>query len=291
MTTFSVIITTHNRPRWLTECLDSILAQWHPPDEVIVVDDGSRTSTHRALHPYLRSHWITHLRQQQQGWGAARLNGARLATGEVLVFLDDDCIAPSHWLSAYANAYAAHPDADGIAGSLAPAARQNLAGAKQYRGHIAYFETMNTQWNSRFGHAGQVWFSFGGNRSFRRAVWLGAQSDSTTWYADDTTIDMTLREQGRVIYYEPAAWVCHRYYLTLEHRLRAAYRYGLSPASITSLLHPETPARGLLTRWSALRQEFPDFSWRAHLWYITTQPLIWAARHTGKWVSSQGRKR
>ena len=38
----SVVIPNWNGRRWLPDCLQSLGAQTHPPDEVIVVDNGSR---------------------------------------------------------------------------------------------------------------------------------------------------------------------------------------------------------------------------------------------------------
>jgi hypothetical protein len=38
---FSVLINNHNYGPYLRECVESVLAQTRPPDEVIVVDNGS----------------------------------------------------------------------------------------------------------------------------------------------------------------------------------------------------------------------------------------------------------
>ncbi|HKA23153.1 MAG TPA: glycosyltransferase family 2 protein [Blastocatellia bacterium] len=86
--TVSVIIPTHNHSRFVGQAIDSVLAQTHAPFEVIVVDDGSSDDTPAALVPY--SAQIRVLRQDNQGVSAARNNGARVATGDVLAFLDAD---------------------------------------------------------------------------------------------------------------------------------------------------------------------------------------------------------
>lgn len=288
---FSVIIPTHNRPRLLARCLESVLTQTFPTDcyEVIVVDDGSGPATARVLQPYAASRRVRALRQAQQGWGAARQAGAQVARYEQLAFLDDDCAAPPGWLAAYAMVYAAHPDAAGVAGGLRPGPRVNVAGWKQYGGHLDYFRQLNAPLGAQPEQPGRVWFSFGGNRTFRREVWLAAPLAAPWWYADDTAIDLWLRAQGAVIYYEPAAWVEHHYILTMGQRLRAAYRYGRSEvhwraasAELRAVLaqlraRTGTPAS---SRWLAAVAGLRPGDW---LWYALTQPFVRLARVMGRW--------
>jgi glycosyltransferase involved in cell wall biosynthesis len=102
----------------------SVLAQTLPPErfEIIVVDDGSRIPAERVLQTTPASGRLRVLRQTQQGWARARQLGAQQARGEILVFLDDDCRAPAHWLEAYDRVYAAHPGVNGVGGALRPGA-------------------------------------------------------------------------------------------------------------------------------------------------------------------------
>jgi glycosyltransferase involved in cell wall biosynthesis len=281
---FSVIIPTHNRPRLLRRCLQSVLAQDLPAQryEVIVVDDGSRPRTQQTLRLFLKDARVTVLRQSQQGWGAARQLGARQSRAETLVFLDDDCIAPPGWLAAYATAYAQHPEADGVAGGLRPAGRMNVAGRKHYLGHRAYFNRHNAPLDIDVEHAGRAWFTFGGNRSFRREVWWDAQPAHALWYFDDYAIDLTLRAQERFVYYEPAAWVAHTYVLSVTQRIRAAYRYGRSEAEWDPPNLPEAQPLTVGARWARLTEACPTASIWARGWYALTQPLAWIARRLGQ---------
>ena len=134
-------------------------------------------------------------------------------------------------------------------------------------------------------------FTYGGNRSFRRDIWLRAQAPRSSWYFDDTEIDLRLRELGARVYYTPEAWVAHAYDLSLPQRLQAAFRYGRSeatrdPHSLPALPRPAEPsglrARGLRDRWQRLRAECPSATFAARLWYALTQPLAWVARKLGQ---------
>jgi glycosyltransferase involved in cell wall biosynthesis len=82
----SVIIPAHNEERWLGDCLDSLARQSHPDFEVIVVDDSSRDRTGEIA----RARGARVVRVERAGAAGARNAGARLATGEILAFLDAD---------------------------------------------------------------------------------------------------------------------------------------------------------------------------------------------------------
>ena len=194
---FSVIIPTYNRPRLLVACVRSVLAQDFPHEryEIIVVDDGGRGASRRILAPFLGTGRVRYLWQKRKGWGQARRLGARECRGDTLAFIDDDCVAPQGWLACYARVFAAHPEASGIGGGLRPGSRMNVAGRKQYLGHLARFDRLNQPMGIRVDRAGWVCFTFGGNRTFRREAWLEAQrGNSSSWYYDDYVVDLRLRE-------------------------------------------------------------------------------------------------
>ena len=96
----SVIIPTYNRPDYLREAVDSILAQTYPFIEILVIDDGSSNGgalTKSALKPYLsaessssRLPQVTYLYQKNGGLVSAVNRGLALARGEYIQRLDDD---------------------------------------------------------------------------------------------------------------------------------------------------------------------------------------------------------
>jgi hypothetical protein len=104
----SVVIPTYNSGRFLAQALDSVLAQTLPPEEVIVVDDGSRDDTSDRVKPYAGR--VRVIRQENQGVAAARNRGLGEATGDVIAFLDADDVWHPRKLEMQVQALAENPD-------------------------------------------------------------------------------------------------------------------------------------------------------------------------------------
>ncbi len=86
MAKISVIIPTRGRLHFLSQAVQSILAQSQAPHEIIVVDDGEGAA--QAVGDMHRC--ITVLDNQQRGPVPARILGVAHATGDCIAFLDDD---------------------------------------------------------------------------------------------------------------------------------------------------------------------------------------------------------
>jgi glycosyltransferase involved in cell wall biosynthesis len=91
----SVIVPVYNVAAYLSACLDSVLAQTHTELEVIVVDDGSTDSSGAIADGYAaRDPRVRVVHTANQGLGAARNEGQRHATGDLLAFADSDDVVP-----------------------------------------------------------------------------------------------------------------------------------------------------------------------------------------------------
>jgi len=106
----SVVVPTYNRAAVLEQCLQSLGVQHYPRDryEIIVVDDGSTDSTSVLMDSIRLPVGLRFVRQANQGSGAARNAGARYATGDILLFIDDDVVATPNLLSAHAEMHRQH---------------------------------------------------------------------------------------------------------------------------------------------------------------------------------------
>ncbi len=91
----SVIIPAYNVESSLARCIDSALSQGLKPTQIIVVNDGSDDNTREVATSY--GDQIIYIEQQNQGQGAARNTGLKIATGRFIAFLDAD----DYWLQGF----------------------------------------------------------------------------------------------------------------------------------------------------------------------------------------------
>ncbi len=114
----SVIIVTFNRRPLLKSCLESILHQESYKDyEIIVIDNGSTDGTDNLVEATFKES-VKYIRNS----GRIPLNtcknlGIQNASGEIIAFIDDDCIAPNNWLDTIEKSIA---DYDFIGGAVLP---------------------------------------------------------------------------------------------------------------------------------------------------------------------------
>lgn len=90
--TFSVVVTTFNRPQLLEQALKGIEDQLHPPHQIIVVDDASDTDNRAIIKQFSNLTITYHKLPLHSGANMARNAGILLANQDVVAFLDDDDI-------------------------------------------------------------------------------------------------------------------------------------------------------------------------------------------------------
>ena len=92
----SIIIPVYNIDKFLSRCLDSVLAQTYANWEAILIDDGSSDKSGDICDIYLaRDSRIKVVHKKNEGVVSARKEGIKLSEGEFIYFLDgDDYISP-----------------------------------------------------------------------------------------------------------------------------------------------------------------------------------------------------
>lgn len=95
----SIIIPTRNRKTLLRKCLQRLAIQVGKDDEVLVIDNGSRDNTKRVVLDFQDKLPLRYFFEPRKGPSFARNLGVKKAKGEIVAFLDDDCLASANWLS------------------------------------------------------------------------------------------------------------------------------------------------------------------------------------------------
>ncbi len=92
----SVIVPVYNVEKYVSNCLDTLLAQTYPNLEIIAVDDGSKDSSGSICDEYAKRHEnILVVHKQNAGLGMARNTGLEHVSGEYVTFIDsDDWVEP-----------------------------------------------------------------------------------------------------------------------------------------------------------------------------------------------------
>jgi GT2 family glycosyltransferase len=98
--TASIIVVTYNGLPYTKMCLTSLLLSgWRGQDQLIVVDNGSSDGTVPYLRELARLNPSVQIvfNERNRGFAAANNHGLLLATGEVLILLNNDTIVSEGW--------------------------------------------------------------------------------------------------------------------------------------------------------------------------------------------------
>lgn len=119
----SVVVCTRNRADQLAEFLQSAAGLSVPPGltwELIIVDNGSSDHTAQVVESFASKIPVRCVREDRAGLSNARNRGVDEATGDYICWTDDDVMLDPEWLSAYVEAFQAHPEAAVFAGRILP---------------------------------------------------------------------------------------------------------------------------------------------------------------------------
>lgn len=118
--TVSVVIPVLNEEKYLGECLKALRENSVAPLEIFVVDGGSTDNT-RKIAERMGAVVLNNPRGHAAG---GRNVGIKEAKGEIIAFIDGDCIPDKNWIAEIKNAF--EENVDGIGGYVEPAHPENL---------------------------------------------------------------------------------------------------------------------------------------------------------------------
>ena len=115
----SVVIPAYNCSSSIGRCLDSVLAQTRPADEIVIIDDGSSDGTAGICEGYSREYnQIIYHYQDNAGVAVARNKGIELSTSNWVAFLDSDDAWLPEKLAIQGSFIDENPDVAWVAGAF-----------------------------------------------------------------------------------------------------------------------------------------------------------------------------
>lgn len=218
----SVVVPSYRRPDRLRACLAALAGQDYPGDrfEVVVVDDGSPEPLATLTPEFADRLRLGIHRQANAGPAAARNVGARLASGQLLAFTDDDCEPEPGWVRALAEAHLAAPEAM-IGGPIVNALPdQHCAEASQLLVSFLY------EW---FADGAASQFFASNNLALPRDAFLAMDGFDTSFPrpgGEDRELCERWRRNGRALVAAPRAVVRHSHGMSLRAFCRQHWNYG-----------------------------------------------------------------
>jgi len=109
MSRLSVIIPTRDRPVLLSNCLSALAASFPADAETIVVSDACYISIEPYVAPFVERLQLRCITAEGRGPSAARNRGLAAASGDIVLFTDDDCLPRPDWATLLASGVSLSP--------------------------------------------------------------------------------------------------------------------------------------------------------------------------------------
>ena len=218
---FSIIIPTYERPHSIEKTLLSIsdLKQEQEPIQVVVVNDASRVPYDTVIEKYKKRLDLKYTIQKHQGPARARNRGAELATGQYLVFIDDDCTFSPSWFQSVRNAV--KPDRV-VGGKTVNNLDENIFAVSSQ----VLIDYLYSYYNKE--HQSSL-FLTSNNMIVPRVIFNAIHGFDTTFIdaaAEDRDFCDRLLKAGYKIVYHPEILIHHFHKMNFRHYLHQHFKYG-----------------------------------------------------------------
>ena len=233
----SVVVPAYNAETTIGPLLDSLLRVDYPDFEVIVINDGSRDGTHDVVVRYP----VRLVNQWNKGASAARDAGLRLASGEIVAYVDSDVTVTPDWLRNLVKPFA-DPSIAATTGHMIVMKNETCASWMRSLDIERRYSRRKTF--TRVAH--------GPNCAFRRSILLEVGGFDPAWYhAEDTEVSYRIWQKGYRIRYVPEAIVYHvadenwRTFLRKRYRDSKAFTRMLARYTRSAMLEDDFVSLGM----------------------------------------------
>lgn len=214
MTSVSVVIPNYNGVKLLQPCLDSLLAQSRPVDEIIVVDDASSDGSAEFVRQHYPAVNVT-TRSYNGGFCASANDGLRQGSGDLVALLNNDTEVDPGWIANTLAFMDANPTVGFCASKMLFFSRRdriNSAGLFLRNDGVGRDIGYGQPDGPEFARPCIVFGASGGAAVFRRAMLddVGLFDEDLVAYAEDLDLSFRAQLRGWQCMYVPTAIVYHR---------------------------------------------------------------------------------
>ncbi|WP_053204686.1 mycofactocin biosynthesis glycosyltransferase MftF [Jiangella muralis] len=242
----SVVVPVRDRPRQLDRLLTALtaLSAQEPVHEVIVADDASADAAAHAAVAASGGARLVRLDERHRAPGA-RNAGAAVATGDVLAFVDSDCVPEPGWLTTLLPHFA-DPEVAAAAPRVVALETGRHGWLDRYEQHRAPYDRGALP--GPVAPGGRIPFVPTATVLVRAADFPGF--DTTLRGGEDVDLVWRLTAAGRAVRYEPAARVAHEHLTTPRAFLGRRAYYGRTAAPLARR-HPGAARPLAMSPWTA----------------------------------------
>ena len=219
----SIIIPAFNEEKMIGQCLQSLLVLNYPKNkyEILVVDNNSTDATAKIIQKYE----VSYLKEKRPAPAAARNLGIKKAKGEIVAFMDADCVVDKNWLINLIKGFHPNTKIAGVGGDIRALTHKNLI---EKWADVFLF-------NHKFT---KIPFLITGNCAYKTEVVkkVGLFNPSFR-YGEDVDLSWRIFSLGYQFAYAPKAIVYHQVPKSLGQLLK---KYFINGCAQTKLLakHP-----------------------------------------------------
>jgi cellulose synthase/poly-beta-1,6-N-acetylglucosamine synthase-like glycosyltransferase len=210
----SIIIPAFNASKTINACIESLLSQKASEKfEVIIVDDGSMDNTAEVVKKFKK---VKLVQQENKGPASARNNGARHAKGNIIVFIDSDCVAGKNWLEEMILPFN-NLEVVGVQGTYKSMQKELMARFEQLRIMQRHEKMRKQQFIDFIG-------SF--SAAFRKTAFFpvkGFDENYPMASGEDTDLSFKLSAKGRKLVFASKAVVWHQHPVSFWKYLRVKF--------------------------------------------------------------------